>query len=61
MSNVMEYYDELGHCPSCKKIKALKILIKCCLLTKYPNGYELAFTTKIEISKEEYDLLKEIL
>ena len=40
-----------------KKLKALEIIKKCCLLSKH----ELAFTNKIEISQEEYDLLKEVL
>lgn len=44
------------------KLKALEIIKKCCLLGSYPNGtYELAFSTKIDITKEEYDLLKEII
>ena len=45
-----------------KSLKALEIIEKCCLLGAYPNGtYELAFSTKIDITKEEYDILKEIL
>lgn len=31
--NVMEYYEEMGHCPSCKKLKALEI-IKVILFSK---------------------------
>ncbi len=60
--NVQEYYENMNYCPACKKAKALEIIKKCCLLGVYPCGiYELAFTTKIDITKEEYDLLKEIL
>ena len=45
-----------------KALKALEIIKKCCLLGAYPNGtYELAFSTKIDITKEEYDLLKDVL
>lgn len=40
-----------------KQEKALEIIKKCCLLSKY----ELAFTNKIEISQEEYELLNEVL
>ena len=40
-----------------KKLKALEIIKKCCLLSKH----ELVFTNKIEISQEEYYLLKEVL
>ena len=38
-------------------LKALEIIKKCCLLSKT----ELAFTNKIEITQEEYELLKEVL
>ena len=49
-----------------KHIKALEIIKDCCIVAEYPvleeeNKYELAFCNKICISKEEYDLLKEVL
>lgn len=40
-----------------KQLEALEIFKKCCLLSKT----ELAFTNKIEITEEEYELLSEVL
>lgn len=44
-----------------KKLKALEILKDCCLVNEGFGGYELAFAIKKNITKEEYDLLKEVL
>lgn len=44
-----------------KKLKALEILKDCCLVREGFGGYELGFAMKKNITKQEYDLLKEVL
>ena len=49
-----------------KSLKALEIIKEFCIVADYKTDdiytrYELAFCKKICITKEEYDLLKEIL
>ena len=64
---IKEYVELTYNFNSIEKIlKALEIIKDCCIVAEYPvleeeNKYELAFCKKICISKEEYDLLKEVL
>ena len=56
-----EYFDIIE-----KELKALEIIKPYCLVADYgcdneEDRYELAFCKKVCISKEEYDLLKEVL
>ena len=62
----MEEYEKMGYCPNCRKLKALEIIKPFISLEIYKEDsyvqYILWFNgkDKVLISKEEYDLLKEI-
>lgn len=67
--NVMEYYDEMGHCPNCEKLKALEILMKYIsiqvleddLFDYYIHDRQYVSTlSSSTMTKQEYELLKKV-